>query len=263
MANTVTGVSLTTSPCSSALSPFISSTTLTQHCPCSNSSASSSTDFNIDDDDEEVVGEECNRLLRNRDFVQISNPPKPNTQMTCLSGNSLSTSSHQPLPSCLQSNFSSNHLTSAAFVPPKSTQVSLSPESFFNDRIIPDQLASTQAMQLSFQGLTFTLPVPDFQNEPKSTRSQVLNGVCLGSRLKRFWRRPTKVDQFFPKAEHLNRVENGLLNKFVSEDLGEQRRSILSEIDGYAHPGEFLAVMGPSGSGKTTLLNILSKRKFV
>ena len=40
-------------------------------------------------------------------------------------------------------------------------------------------------------------------------------------------------------------------------------RQILHSSQGYAAPGELVAIMGPSGSGKTSLLNVLSQRTFL
>ncbi|CAH1154007.1 unnamed protein product [Phaedon cochleariae] len=40
----------------------------------------------------------------------------------------------------------------------------------------------------------------------------------------------------------------------------KQRKHILKNVNGVAHPGELLAVLGSSGSGKTTLLNALTFR---
>jgi len=33
-------------------------------------------------------------------------------------------------------------------------------------------------------------------------------------------------------------------------------------MNGFALPGEILAIMGPSGSGKTSLLNVISNRQI-
>jgi ABC-type multidrug transport system ATPase subunit len=38
------------------------------------------------------------------------------------------------------------------------------------------------------------------------------------------------------------------------------KKKILNNINGYAKPGELVAIMGASGSGKTSLLNFLAAR---
>jgi ABC-type multidrug transport system ATPase subunit len=40
----------------------------------------------------------------------------------------------------------------------------------------------------------------------------------------------------------------------------KEEKEILHGVNGFANPGQFLAIMGASGAGKTTLLNILSDR---
>lgn len=45
------------------------------------------------------------------------------------------------------------------------------------------------------------------------------------------------------------------------ESEGKPKRDILKGISGYAHSGEFLAIMGTSGAGKTTLLNHISGKE--
>ena len=46
------------------------------------------------------------------------------------------------------------------------------------------------------------------------------------------------------------------LNKTVQ--VGEQKLSIIKDVDIYVNAGEFVVIMGKSGSGKSTLLGLLA-----
>ncbi len=47
---------------------------------------------------------------------------------------------------------------------------------------------------------------------------------------------------------------------FKNKSSNIESKSILSNIDGTAYPGQILAIMGETGSGKTSLLSILAGR---
>ena len=57
----------------------------------------------------------------------------------------------------------------------------------------------------------------------------------------------------------LESSEKGEVRINVSKD-DPNMKQILSNISGFARPGEMTAIMGASGSGKTSLLNILAQR---
>ncbi|UXI15863.1 forkhead box protein L2 [Sarcoptes scabiei] len=61
-----------------------------------------------------------------------------------------------------------------------------------------------------------------------------------------------------PLSNEIELIFRQISHSITSETIEDKQ--ILKDIDGYASPGQILAVMGPSGSGKTTFLNILSGR---
>lgn len=105
-------------------------------------------------------------------------------------------------------------------------------------------LPSSHSMQLGFQQVTYSLPVT------QSTPTTV--STCLA----RVWK-----NRRSSRAINDNAFKSICCDAdTVSHRTAVPKRQVLCGIDGYARPGELLAVMGPSGSGKTTLLNILSGR---
>ena len=50
------------------------------------------------------------------------------------------------------------------------------------------------------------------------------------------------------------------LNYFVNDRMTGQEKQILKNVNGFAKPGETVAIMGPSGAGKSSLLDILAGR---
>lgn len=77
----------------------------------------------------------------------------------------------------------------------------------------------------------------------------------------------TKEDKRFIKDR--NAVSNELIEPLkeaapthlnIKSQNGVQMKQILTQSNGYAKPGELMAIMGASGSGKTSLLNVLAQR---
>ena len=65
------------------------------------------------------------------------------------------------------------------------------------------------------------------------------------------------------RATSLRRADQGVVlsweDLWVSAEGGKSGRvPILCGVNGYARPGEVLAIMGPSGCGKSTLLDSLA-----
>ena len=63
--------------------------------------------------------------------------------------------------------------------------------------------------------------------------------------------------EYHVKVKKSNPQDN-IFKKMFSKQ--REKKQILYPMNGYAKPGEVLAIMGPSGSGKTSIMNILAHR---
>lgn len=65
---------------------------------------------------------------------------------------------------------------------------------------------------------------------------------------------------YFTSATRGNRLNNGCELAFKDICVNINKRDILKNINGFARPGEMLAIMGPSGMGKSiyNMFRILS-----
>ncbi|CAD6218859.1 unnamed protein product [Miscanthus lutarioriparius] len=122
------------------------------------------------------------------------------------------------------------------------------------DSAFGGSMRSTDGSSFPFgSGRSFPFPLP----QPSSLEISVLAANGTGG--------SGGVDGPVVREKSLRRTDEGVVisweDLWVSAAGGKAGRvPILCGLNGYAHPGEVLAIMGPSGCGKSTLLDALAGR---
>ncbi|KAJ1645324.1 hypothetical protein LPJ64_003063, partial [Coemansia asiatica] len=88
-------------------------------------------------------------------------------------------------------------------------------------------MESKSSLQITFEGLTYTVKVPVKTDATADSTGSPLSGL------------KKSLKNLFSKPKYTDKV-------------------ILKQMNGTFRPGRLTAILGPSGSGKTTLLNLLA-----
>lgn len=96
-------------------------------------------------------------------------------------------------------------------------------------------------MYLAWEDISFEVPLPKSERKLRKIQEQQLNQTA---------------DVEAPMIKQKGGDETLLT-------YTGNKKKILTNVTGYAKPGELVAIMGASGGGKTSLLNILASRVYV